>query len=110
MIVAGQVLWKVGIEKKSDAIDLGTVLSPYIFKIIFSPYILLGVLSYGLATLSYMLLLSRYDYTDLQTVVVSSSLITTFITASLFFDENINPYNLVGIAFLLCGVLFITKF
>ncbi len=88
MIVAGQVLWKIGVEKITSTDDNINIFSSQIVKIISSPYIILGVISYGIATLLYMVLLSKYEYTNLQAVVVSSSLVTTFIAASLFFNEK----------------------
>ena len=109
MIVLGQVLWKIGIEKIGDINGIGSLLSGQLTRIVFSPYIIAGVVSYGIATLVYMILLSKYEYTDLQAVVVSSSLIITFIAASALFSEKISYVNLIGLVFLICGVYLITR-
>lgn len=109
MIVTGQVLWKTGIDKSGFIFEGSNIFSLQLVKTLFSPYILLGVLSYGVATILYMALLSKYEYTSLQAVVVSSSLVATFIASSLIFSEKISSYNLLGLCFLLVGVVLITK-
>jgi len=109
-IVIGQVLWKVGVEKTHFVLTKDYILSTEMFKFIFSPYIIFGFLFYSVATLLYMSLLSKFQYTNLQAVVVSSSLIATFIFANLLFNENTNMINLLGLAFMVGGVLLVTKF
>lgn len=109
MIVIGQVLWKIGVEKSDLVTSGGSIFSMQLLKLLISPYILGGLISYGVATLMYMILLSKYEYTNLQAVVVSASLAATFLAASLLFSEKISAYNLLGLGFLLIGVLLITK-
>jgi len=109
-IVLGQILWKVGVTRLGGNLNAKFVFSAEIFKLILSPYFIAGVISYGMATIMFMLLLSKYNYTNLQAVVVSSSLTLTFIAASILFDEKISMFNLLGFVFLLCGVVLVTKF
>ncbi len=109
-VVLGQILWKVGVAKIGGELNASFVFSSEIFKLILSPYFIAGVVSYGMATIMFMLLLSKFNYTNLQAVVVSSSLTLTFIAATVFFDEKISVMNLLGFVFLLCGVILVTKF
>lgn len=109
-IVIGQVLWKLGAEKTQFVLTKDYIFSPDIFKFIFSPYIIIGIIFYGVATVLYMSLLAKFEYTSLQAVVVTSSLISTFIMANLVFNEKANLINLLGLAFMIGGVLLVTKF
>lgn len=109
-IVLGQVLWKVGVEKTHFVLTQEYLLSSNMLKLILNPYMFFGVLSYGLATVLYMSLLAKFQYTSLQAVVVSSSLVATFVAANLLFGEKVHLLNLLGLVFLIVGVLLITKF
>jgi len=108
-IVLGQVLWKIGVEKNHFELTKKFIFSDEFLKAMLSPYIILGVISYGIATLLFMGLLGKYQYTNLQAVVVSSSLITTFLASVVIFNEKVNAYNLLGLAFLIVGAIFITR-
>lgn len=110
LIVTGQVLWKAGLDKSNFVFSQKTVLSWDFFGVLFSPFIIAGVLSYGIATVLFMALLSKFEYTNLQAVVVSSSLLFTFVAAAMIFNEKIVFLNLLGLAFLLAGVILVTKF
>lgn len=103
-------MWKIGLDKANFVFSPRAIFSWDFAMIIFSPAIIIGFLSYGLATILYMVLLSKFEYTNLQAVVVSSSLLFTFIAASLLFGEKISAVNIFGLLLLLAGVIFVTKF
>jgi len=108
-IVLGQVLWKIGVGKTHFVLTKKFILSDGFLKTITSPYIIVGVLSYGLATLLFMAMLGKYQYTNLQAVVVSSSLITTFLAAIVIFHEKVGILNFFGLFLLILGAIFITR-
>ena len=109
-IVLGQILWKLGVTKLGGELNSKFIFSANIFKLLLSPYFIAGVLSYGVATVAFMVLLSKYSYTNLQAIVVSSSLTLTFIAAYLLFNEKISLLNLAGFVFLIFGVVLVTKY
>lgn len=109
-IVFGQVLWKIGVERTHFVLSKQYLFSSDMIKFIFNPFVVFGLVSYGFATLLYMSLLSKYEYTSLQSVVVPLSLIGTFIIASLLFGEKVSFINFIGFILLIGGVLLITKF
>lgn len=110
LIVTGQILWKSGLEASKFVFTAKALFSKEFLGILFSLNIIAGIISYGLATVLFMALLSKFEYTSLQAVVVSSSLIFTFIAAAMIFGEKISLINLCGLAFLLIGVILVTKF
>jgi drug/metabolite transporter (DMT)-like permease len=109
-IIIAQSLWKIGLKKLDVPFDQDFIFSSHLLKFVFSFYILLGIIIYILATLTYLLLLSKYKYSSAQTVVVVTSLIFTFLSATIVFSERFKAINLVGVACLLLGVFLITKF
>ena len=110
LIVAGQTLWKIGITKIGSGMSLADLFSSSVTKIFLSPWILAGILAYGLATIAYMVLLSKYEYTNLQTLVGSSSLVFTFLIASIFFEEKISLINICGLILLIVAIILIIRF
>jgi drug/metabolite transporter (DMT)-like permease len=110
LIVSGQVLWKAGLERTAFVFSKKSVLTWDFLGVLLSPYIIAGVLSYAIATVLFMALLSKFEYTSLQAIVVSSSLMFTFIAAAMLFNEKIALINLLGLFFLLIGVILVTKF
>jgi drug/metabolite transporter (DMT)-like permease len=108
-IVAAQTLWKVGLEKINFLFSREFIFSGQVVKVLSSPYIIAGVLLYASATIIFFGMLTRFTYANTQTVVVTTSLIFTFLSAVIIFGEQLKPVNLAGVGFLLLGVLLITK-
>jgi drug/metabolite transporter (DMT)-like permease len=109
-IILAQTLWKQALKNLKQPFDKSFILSWDIFKFAFSFYVLLGVCVYILATITFFVLLSKYKYASAQTIVVVSSLIFTYLSATLIFDEHLKLVNFIGVAFLLVGVFLVTKF
>ncbi len=109
MIVAAQSLWKQAISKAGENFNLDYIFSKKFFSFILSPYLLGGLIIYALATLLYFFALSKYPYSIVQTIVVSSSLIFTFASAHLLFHESITPKQILGLVILLLGVWLIVN-
>jgi drug/metabolite transporter (DMT)-like permease len=109
-IILAQTLWKLALKNLHEPFDKGFILSWSMLKFAFSFYVLLGVFVYILATITFFVLLSKYKYASAQTIVVVSSLIFTYLSATIIFDEHLKLINFVGIVFLLVGVFLVTKF
>lgn len=109
MLVAGQLLWKLGIERTEGGLSSSLLMSREVFSFIFSPFILGGFAVYILATVLYMYLLGRYDYSVIQSLVIPLSLIFAYIVAGLFFKERILTINIIGVAIIVVGVILAVK-
>jgi len=109
-IVSAQTCWKIGLEKQGFVPKPEFLFSSHMLSVLFSPFILLGALLYLSATLLFFVMLSKYEYSNTQTLVVIASLTFSFFSAAIFFNEKIHPVNLIGIALLFVGVVLITRF
>jgi multidrug transporter EmrE-like cation transporter len=108
LIVCGQALWKAavsGVVQKHAQVLSAEGLS----QLCRSPRLYLGVLVYGIATIGYILLLSKYKYFQVQSIVVGGSLVITFLVAQVFFHEQAGPANLVGVLLILVGATLIVR-
>src|SRR5690606_8263280 len=90
LLVLGQGLWKYGIKLSGEELTTGLLFSSKIFHFFFQKWILLGFFAYGLATIAYFVALSRYQYSLVQTIIISFSLIFSMVIASLLFSEKLS--------------------
>ena len=107
-IVCGQALWKLAVTRAAE-LGLGFTSVENIIKILLSWPLIVGVLVYGVATVAYIYLLSKYNYYQVQAVVVGGSLILTAVVAKLFFNEPISMLGYLGIACIFIGALLVTR-
>lgn len=106
LLVVGQSLWKAGsseIAKASFVDDPIGFIGAY-----FNIKVLLGLFIYGITTVLYIWLISKYKYSTLQAVIIPVSLILTFFVASSFFKEQITFVNILGLGLIVIGVWFAT--
>jgi drug/metabolite transporter (DMT)-like permease len=102
--VAGQLFLKTG------AIKLGKVhadnILNHMISILTIPELLFGLTCYGLGALAYILLLTRVD---LSIAGPSASLVYVFsvLFGYLIFKENIPITRLVGLGFIISGVILV---
>jgi drug/metabolite transporter (DMT)-like permease len=98
----GQTLWKIGIEKMS----LNSISS--ILSVIFSPLIILGIALYGLATVIWIYLLSKFPLSVLYPLQ-SLAYVFGMVVALLIFHEHISATRWIGVAVIIFGVYLISK-
>jgi len=108
LIVCGQALWKAAVVSVTDA-HIHLLSSEGLLHLLKSPRLYLGVLVYGVATVCYILLLGKYKYFQVQSLVVGGSLVLTLALAALVFHEHINALNMVGIALIVGGALLVIR-
>jgi drug/metabolite transporter (DMT)-like permease len=108
-LVIGQSLWKVGVTKYHFVVSKEFFLSKDFLRFFFSWQVLTGLVVYAFATLFYMALLSKYEYSIVQTLVTSLALITAYVIASFFFHEKISLLNLFGLALIIIGISLAVK-
>lgn len=108
-LVLGQVLWKGAVDKYSFALTPSYLGSREFLSFIFSPQVLIGFVIYGVATLSFMALLGKFQYSSVQAVVVSTSLVFAFAASAVIFHERHSAVNVLGFGLLVVGVILATR-
>lgn len=78
----------------------------FVAKVISGPMVV-GVLFYVAAFGLYVLALSRMPLNIAHPVMTTGSVVLVFIISSLFFKESVTIYNIIGIIFILTGLLFL---
>lgn len=106
LLVAGQVCFKLSTQ---NILGKGSVTIDKALHVAISPLFLLGGLIYVVATAGYLLLLSRYDYTIVQVLVIGGSIVLTFVAGATIFHEKIQLLNLVGLVLFLLGIALIVR-
>ncbi len=102
LLVGGQLLWKLSLSRfpLKSAQSLPTV--------ILQPYMLLGCLLYGVATIVWFYALSRYDLSRIYPMQSIAYVIGAF-CGVLLFKETISGQQVLGMALLTGGAYFLTK-
>ena len=72
-----------------------------------TPKLIGGMFVYVMATVLYIVLLSKFNYFQVQSIVVGSSLVLTLLAATLLFNERPSLLNVVGIVLIVVGSLFV---
>ncbi|WP_180277472.1 EamA family transporter [Nostoc sp. 'Peltigera malacea cyanobiont' DB3992] len=102
--VGGQFFLKAG-ALKLGRVHLGNAIS-HILSIITTPELVLGLACYGLGALAYIMLLTRVSLSiagpSISLVYVFSVLLGYFI-----FRETIPVTRLIGLSFIVCGVMLV---
>ncbi len=96
--IFGQVLWKMAVMRTGG----------FSYKLLVSPFVLSGIIAYGLSTVLWLYILSKIPFS------VAYALTSTTYAFSLFagyyiFHEAITPLKLLGTVLILAGVIFFAK-
>ena len=105
MLVAGQSLWKHGVTVMH--IDKHAALLKKLLVVGLNPYILLGLVIYGVATVLYIYVIGRFAYGSSYALIVSLSLIFASASAMVLFNEKLSAVNLCGVVVILLGVFLV---
>ena len=102
--VAGQFFLKAG-ANKLGRVSLDNAFN-HILNIITVPELLLGLISYGLGAIAYILLLTRVN---LSVAGPSVSLVYVFsvLLGYFLFKETIPLTRLIGLSLIVCGVILV---
>jgi len=101
--VVGQVSLKKGMLLAGSA-----TLTPGLIKVIFTPYIFLGLILYGVAMLFWLVILSRVELSYAYPML-SFSYVLIVLASWLIFDENLSPLRLMGVLFICLGVTMVGR-
>lgn len=103
LLVFAQSSWKIGVElTKSSSGGTGF---RQIFTTLISVNFVLGAFIYVLATLLYLYLVSRYQFSTVQTLAIPLSLIFSIIVAGVVFNEHITNWTIMGIIVIAVGII-----
>lgn len=96
--IFGQVLWKMAVMRTEG----------YTYRLLINPYVISGVLAYGLSTVLWLYILSKIPFS------IAYALTSTTYAFSLFagyyiFHEAITLYKITGTVLILIGVIFFAK-
>ena len=108
LIVTGQVLWKLAIDKNGGLINSDSTNIQNIFNLLSSPYMLSGVVIYMCATVFWMYLLGEYEYSFIYPMS-SMTFVMSLFFASYVFDEEITLFKIIGVLIIMLGVFIVTK-
>jgi drug/metabolite transporter (DMT)-like permease len=99
ILVSGQFLWKLGLEKETISFNsLGVII-----KLMFSPFIFSGILTYGLATVLWLFILSKVQISIAYPIQSLAYIIAVF-GAYFIFNEPLTLYKFLGCLLIMGGV------
>jgi multidrug transporter EmrE-like cation transporter len=101
LLVAGQTVWKIGLTK------LGGLHSDNLLSVLLSPYILAGIIIYGVATVLWLAVLSRLPL-SIAYPLQSAAYLLGIVVAALVFRETVPPHRWAGIVVVLVGIVMIS--
>ena len=108
LIVSGQVLWKLAIDKNGGLINRDYTAIQNFWNLLLSPYMLFGIGIYMFATVFWMYLLGEYEYSFIYPMS-SMTFVMSLFFASYVFDEEITLYKIIGVLIIILGVFIVTK-
>ncbi len=102
--VAGQLFLKIG-ALKLEKVNMANVVNQ-ILGILSIPELMIGLACYGLGAIAYILLLTRVK---LSVAAPSASLVYVFsvLLGYFIFKESIPSVRLLGLSFIVCGVILV---
>ena len=107
-LAAGQVLWKMGIDRAGGFLVAGESVVTAILNLVRQPPFLVGSAFYVYAMLAWFYLLARFDLGYIYPIM-SLTYVASFIGAWLFLGEALSPQRLVAIGVITVGVVMLTR-
>ena len=98
-LATGQMLWKLGMSK-IEGFNIG--------RIILSPYIISGIVLYGLATLLWLYILSKEEL-SLVYPLQSITYVLGTVFAIFIFHENVSLLRWIGVVIIIAGAVLVAK-
>ena len=110
LILASVVLGIVGqVSLKKGMLLFGSAsLDLSLIKVIFTPYIFLGLVLYAIAMLLWLVILSRVELSYAYPML-SLSYVFIVLAAWLIFNENLSLLRLIGVLFICLGVMMVGR-
>lgn len=106
LAIVGQLLMKYGMMMFGQ-FAVSELLSKF-FPMIFQPFVFLGILSFAVSSVFWLVVLSRMDL-SLVYPMVSIGYIVVAIFSSMFFGESVSLIRWIGIITICVGVFLISR-
>jgi small multidrug resistance pump len=100
--VTGSTLIKYGSSEKMKVLFTTPVVHMNLSLIT-----LLGILTYGISFVLYVILLSRFELSFISPLLVAFVYVLLMFTAFVFFKESFTFYKILGCSFILIGVILV---
>lgn len=98
----GQILFKKGI------MQVGGFELSRIVQIIFTPTIFSGFIFYGVSSIMWLYVLSKYQLSTVYPILSLGYILTT-LAGYYLFSEKITPINIAGIVLICIGIILVTR-
>lgn len=69
-----------------------------------NPYLLGGILAYGLSTIFYIVVLGKFNLSVVYPVIIGLTVLSTTITGAYFLGEKVATIHWLGIGLMLSGI------
>lgn len=102
----GQFLFKLGMKSFGELSISGVF--HQLISIILTPSISGGFILFGLSSVLWLSVISRYQLSYAYPMV-SLGYVVTIILSGLFLNEQLNIYRIIGASLIISGVLFVSK-
>ncbi|MCB0211436.1 MAG: EamA family transporter, partial [Anaerolineae bacterium] len=106
LLSAGQTSLKFGLNA-IDGVSLSDGLGG-IFKLLQTPWIIVGFGLYGLSAVLWLDVLSKLDF-SLAFPMVGLTYVFTLLIGRFFFGETVGWERMLGVACILCGIFFLVR-
>ena len=106
LLSAGQTSLKFGLNA-IGGVSLSDGLAG-IFKLLQTPWIIVGFGLYGLSAVLWLDVLSKLDF-SLAFPMVGLTYVFTLLIGRFFFGETVGWERMLGVAFILCGIFFLVR-
>ncbi len=106
LAVVGQMLMKAGMMTIGK-FPVSQLLS-MLFTIIFNPFVFAGVACFGVSSIFWLVVLSRFELSMVYPLV-SLGYIAVALLSSIFFNESVTIVRWIGIITICVGVFFISR-
>lgn len=106
LLSAGQTSLKFGLNS-IGGVSLAEGVAG-LFKLLQTPWIIVGFACYGLSSILWLDVLSKLDF-SLAFPMVGLTYVFTLLIGRFFFGEVVGWERMLGVAFILCGVFFLAR-
>ena len=106
--VAGQLSLKFGMSRLGNFSVSLSELPPVFFKAAFNPYVLLGLVCYGMGFMVWLIVLAKAEVSYAYPMI-SLGYVATALLAWMLFGENVTLTRLAGIFITCLGVFIIAR-
>lgn len=102
MLVTAQAFWRSFVGQSKSPLD-GSI-TQILSRFVTSPKVWAGAVLYIIATVIYFILLSKYKFFAVQTVMAGLAIIASTLLSYILFHDKITVLNMLGIVLVISGI------